>query len=54
MAPIAFTGPFGGHPLYSPVMAIGAIASHQLWSIGAVALPQLLTLPYATPSSPLG
>ena len=32
------------HPRYSPVKAIGAIASHQLWSIGAVALPQLPTL----------
>jgi len=32
-----------GSPPLHPVKAIGAIASHQLWSIGAVALPQLPT-----------
>jgi hypothetical protein len=27
------------HPPYNRVKAIGAIASHQLWTIGVVALP---------------
>ena len=37
------------HPPYNRVKAIGAIASHQLWTIGVVALPHTSHTPLCYP-----
>ena len=39
--------PFGEHPPYRRVKAIGALASHQLWTIGAIVLPHTSHFPHS-------